>query len=58
VARAIGNGIMGGTAVKKRYVYATKFCCHAMFIVCLWRRLAARLIRLGVVRVVGRHKSP
>jgi hypothetical protein len=23
--------------VQERYVYATKFCCHAMFIVCLWR---------------------
>ena len=40
------------------FVVMTKFCCHAMFIVCLWRRLAPRLIRLGVVRVVRRHKLP
>jgi len=26
--------------------------------ICLWRRLAARLIRLGAVRGVGRHESP
>jgi len=29
-----------------------------MFRICLWRRLAARLIHLGVVRGVGRHESP
>jgi len=46
------------STAQQRYVHTTKFCCHGYILGCLWRRLAARLIRLGVVRGVGRHESP
>lgn len=58
MAGAIGKGRIYGTTAQQRYVYATKFCYDGMFRICLWRRLAARLIRLGVVRGVGRRESP
>jgi len=59
MAGALGKGRIYGTTAQQRYVYATKFfCCHSIFRIPLWRHLAARLIRLGVVRGVGRHESP
>ena len=33
------------------------FAVMGLFRICLWHRLAARLIRLGVVRGVGRHSA-
>jgi len=52
------EGRMYGATAQQRYVYATKFYYHGIFRICLWRHLAARLIRLGVVRGVGRRESP
>jgi len=46
------------STAQQRYVHTTKFCYDGMFRICLWRRLAARLIHLGIVRGVGRHESP
>ena len=50
MARTTGKERMYGTTALQKFVYATKFCCHGYFRICLWRRLASRLIRLGVVR--------
>jgi len=44
------EGRMYSATAQQRYVYATKFYYHRIFRICLWRRLATRLIRLGVVR--------
>ena len=61
MAGAIGKGRIYGTTAQQRYVYATNFFAVIVYLgimICLWRRLAARLICLGVVRGVGRHESP
>jgi len=58
MAGAIGKGRMYGTTAQQKYVYTTKFCCHGIFRICLWHRLTAHLIRLGIVRGVGRHELP
>ena len=58
MAGATGKGRMYATTAQQRYVYTIKFCCHGYILGCLWPRLAARIIRLGVVRGVGRHESP